>query len=81
MGAVEGKFPQFGNYSRWSGIESVKFSPPAGMKEGPTIPIDIGIFGVPLSLSAGGEDMCPLHVFETVGSGKGNERTGTNLID
>ena len=51
MGAVEGNFAQFGNHSRWGGLESVTFSPPAGIGSGSTIPINVGIAGVSLSLS------------------------------
>jgi RHS repeat-associated protein len=51
MGAVEANFANFGNYSRWGGLESVTFSPPAGMGVGSTIPINVGIFGTNQSLS------------------------------
>lgn len=43
MGAVEGNFASFGNYS--AGPFSVTFSPPAGMGVGSTIPISVGYFG------------------------------------
>ncbi len=43
MGAVEGNFSHFGNYS--AGPFSVSFSPPAGMGVGSTIPITVGAFG------------------------------------
>jgi hypothetical protein len=51
MGAVEGNFPQFGNYSRWGGLESVTFFPPAGMGPGSTIPIKVNVFGTSQNLS------------------------------
>jgi hypothetical protein len=51
MGAVEGNFADFGNYSRYGGSESVSFSPPAGMGVGSTIPINVGIMGFNQSLS------------------------------
>jgi RHS repeat-associated protein len=57
MGAVEGNFANFGNYSRWGGAESVTFSPPAGMGPGSTIPINVGIFGVNQSLSVNVQSM------------------------
>jgi RHS repeat-associated protein len=50
-GAVESIFPRFGNYSRWGGLESVAFSPPAVMGIGSTIPITVGIFGTTQNLS------------------------------
>ncbi len=51
MGAVEGNFARFGNYSRWGGLESVTFSPPAGMGVGSTIPINVRIFGIHQAVS------------------------------
>ena len=51
MGAVEGNFAQYGNYSRYFGAESVSFAPPAGMGVGSTIPINVGILGINQSLS------------------------------
>ena len=51
MGAVEGNFAQFGNYSRYFGAESVSFAPPANMGVGSTIPINVGILGINQSLS------------------------------
>ena len=51
MGKVESNFSQFGNYSRWGGLESVTFSPPAGMGVGSTIPINVGIAFANFSLS------------------------------
>lgn len=44
MGAVEGHFARFGNYSRWNGLESVTFNPPAGMTVGSIIPITVSAF-------------------------------------
>jgi RHS repeat-associated protein len=57
MGAVEGNFPQFGNYSRWGGLESVTFSPPAGMGPGSTIPISVSVFGISQNLSVNVQSM------------------------
>jgi hypothetical protein len=51
MGAVEGNFTRFGNYSRWAGLESVTFSPPSGMGPGSTIPISVSVFGFTQHLS------------------------------
>ena len=57
MGAVEGNFAQFGNYSRWGGLESVTFSPPSGMGSGSTIPISVSVFGFTQSLSVNVQSM------------------------
>ena len=57
MGAVEGNFAQFGNYSRWGGLESVTFSPPAGMGPGSTIPIRVSVFGFTQNLSVNVQSM------------------------
>jgi hypothetical protein len=57
MGAVEGNFAQFGNYSRWGGLESVTFSPPAGMGPGSTIPISVSVFGFTQNLSVNVQSM------------------------
>lgn len=57
MGGVEGNFAQFGNYSRWGGLESVTFSPPAGMGPGSTIPISVSVFGLTQNLSVNVQSM------------------------
>jgi RHS repeat-associated protein len=57
MGAVEGNFAQFGNYSRWGGLESVTFSPPSGMGPGSTIPISVSVFGFTQNLSVNVQSM------------------------
>ena len=57
MGAVEGNFAQFGNYSRWGGLESVTFSPPSGMGTGSTIPISVSVFGFTQNLSVNVQSM------------------------
>jgi len=57
MGAVEGNFGQFGNYSRWGGLESVTFSPPSGMGPGSTIPISVSVFGFTQNLSVNVQSM------------------------
>lgn len=57
MGAVEGNFAQFGNYSRWGGLESVTFSPPSGMGPGSTIPINVSVFGFTQNLSVNVQSM------------------------
>jgi hypothetical protein len=57
MGAVEGNFVQFGNYSRWGGLESVTFSPPSGMDPGSTIPISVSVFGFTQNLSVSVQSM------------------------
>jgi len=50
-------FAQFGNYSRWGGLESVTFSPPSGMGPGSTIPITVSVFGFTQDLSVNVQSM------------------------
>jgi hypothetical protein len=57
MGAVEGNFARFGNYSRYGGAERVSFSPPARMGVGSTIPISVGIMGINQGLSVNVQSM------------------------
>jgi hypothetical protein len=59
MGAVESNFGDFGNFSRWGGLESVVFHPPANMGLGSLIPIDISAFTVTQTLSVVVQSMSP----------------------
>ena len=59
MGAVESNFGDFGNFSRWGGLESVVFHPPANMGPGSLIPIDISAFTVTQTLSVVVQSMSP----------------------
>jgi hypothetical protein len=56
MGAVEGNFGNFGNYSPLAGL-SVTFFPPPVMRTGASFPISVDVFGYYQTLSVNVEAM------------------------